>query len=127
MTDSPAPRHRFRPHERIRDPLAFRRAFDRRRTASDAVLVVYAVENGLPHARLGLSVGRKKVRKATARNRFKRLLRESFRLSKGQLPPGVDFVVVPRAVPASLAETLPRFLALAQAAAGRLGPRGPRP
>lgn len=118
---------RFRPEERIRDPEAFRRAFDRRRSASDSAFVVYAVENGLPHARLGISVGRKKVRKATARNRIKRLLRESFRLSKDRLPVGVDYVVVPREVPATMPEVMSRFVPLAQAAASRLGGRGTRP
>jgi len=53
-------------------------------------------ENSLPHARLGLSVSRR-VGKAVARNRWKRLLREAFRLEQHRLPPGVDLVAIPRA------------------------------
>ncbi|MBV8488459.1 MAG: ribonuclease P protein component [Planctomycetaceae bacterium] len=86
----------FRPHERIKDPADFRRAFDRRRSVSDNLLIVYGVENGLDHPRLGISVSRKKVRRATARNRIKRLIREAFRLAKPVLPPGIDLVVLPR-------------------------------
>ena len=92
----PTPRATFRPHERINDPKDFRRAFERKRSASDAAMVVYGVENGRDYPRLGISVGRKKVRRAVARNRIKRLLREAFRLGKGELPPGLDLVVVPR-------------------------------
>ena len=33
----------FRPHERLKDPVDFRRAFDRRRSSADDVLVIYAV------------------------------------------------------------------------------------
>ena len=88
---------RLRPHERIKDPEAFRRAFQRRQWESDGVLTVYAVANGRDHPRLGISVSRKKVRSANDRNRLKRLIREAFRLSKTELPPGVDLVVVPRA------------------------------
>jgi len=58
----------FRPHERIKDPADFRRAFDRKRSVADGVLIVYGVENGLDHPRLGVSVSRKKLRRATARN-----------------------------------------------------------
>ena len=76
----------FRPHERLRDPRDFRRAFERRRSESDLVLVVYGVENGLAHARLGISVARKKVRAASSRNRLKRLVREAFRLNKAEPP-----------------------------------------
>jgi ribonuclease P protein component len=86
----------FRPHERLKDPRDFRRAFERRRAESDPVLVVYGVENGLVHARLGISVARKKVRAASTRNRLKRLVREAFRLSKSDLPAGIDLVVIPR-------------------------------
>ena len=90
------PRETFRPHERIKDPGEFRRAFDARRSVSDEVLIIYGVENGLDHCRLGISVSRKKVRRATARNRIKRLIREAFRLCKDEIPPGIDLVVLPR-------------------------------
>ena len=59
-------------------------------------MTIYGVENGLDHARLGISVSRKKVKTAVARNRLKRLIREAFRLSKAELPAGLDLVVVPR-------------------------------
>jgi ribonuclease P protein component len=113
----------FRPHERINDPADFRRAFERRRSASDAALIVYGVENGRDHPRLGISIGRKKVRLAVRRNRIKRLLREAFRLSKDALPAGVDLVVVPRGPDLTFdqaREALPR---LSQAVARRLGHR----
>jgi ribonuclease P protein component len=112
----------FRPHERINSPDDFRRAFERKRSASDTALVVYAVENGRAYPRLGISVSRKKIRKAVARNRVKRLLRESFRLSKAELPPGVDLVVVPRG-PSLTFDQARALPALAQAAARRLGMR----
>ena len=44
---------------------------------------------------MGLVVSRK-VGPAVARNRFKRLLREAFRLHLGELPEGLDLVVIPR-------------------------------
>ena len=100
----PTPRATFRPHERINDPRDFRRAFERKRSASDAAMIVYGVENGRDYPRLGISIGRKKVRRAVARNRVKRLLREAFRLGKEELPPGIDLVVVPRGADLTFAE-----------------------
>jgi ribonuclease P protein component len=119
----------FRPHERIKDTRDFRRAFDRRKSAGDDWLVVYGAENGLGHARLGLSVSKKKVKTAVARNRFKRLVREAFRLNRAELPPGIDLVVVPRG-PALTFEAASRSLpTLARAVARRLGTPtgGPKP
>jgi ribonuclease P protein component len=113
---------RFRTHERIKDPAHFRRAFDRKRSASDDKLIVYGVENGLAYPRLGLSVSRKRVRKAHDRNRVKRLLREAFRLSKVELPPGVDLVIVPRGAGLSFDEARKSLPNLARAVARRLAP-----
>lgn len=118
---------RFLPRERIRHPSDFRRAFDRKKPASDDRLIIYASPNGLEHPRLGISVGKKKVRLAVDRNRIKRLLREAFRLAKGELPPGVDFVVVPRGPGLTFAEAMRSLPTLARSAARRIGVFPPRP
>jgi ribonuclease P protein component len=87
--------YRFRPHEHLRSPNDFRRVYERRRSASDEWLIIYACENGLPYSRLGLSVSRK-VGRATRRNRLRRLYREAFRLTRHELPTGLDLVLIPR-------------------------------
>lgn len=116
---------RFRPHERIKEPSAFRRAFDRRRWESDANLTIYGFENGLDHARLGISVSRKKVKTAAARNRIKRLIREAFRLSKPELPVGLDLVIVPRKPSAGFDEIRRSLPTLARALERRMRGRKP--
>jgi ribonuclease P protein component len=115
----------FRPHERIKEPGAFRRAFDRRRWESDTVLTIYGVENGLDHPRLGISVSRKKVKTAAGRNRLKRLIREAFRLSRPELPAGLDLVIVPRDPAARFADVRRSLLALARALGRRMRSRKP--
>lgn len=69
--------------------------YERRRSAGDQWLVVYACENGLAYPRLGLSVSRK-VGPAVKRNRLRRLYREAFRLTRQEMPGGVDLVLIPR-------------------------------
>ena len=86
---------RFRPRERIKRPSDFRRVYDRRCSASDSVLVVYGRSNELPFSRLGVSVSRK-LGGAVCRNRWKRLLREAYRLNRNELPIGIDWILIPR-------------------------------
>jgi ribonuclease P protein component len=81
--------------ERLRRQADFQRVYERRCTASDAWLLVFACPNELPYSRLGLSVARK-WGKAHDRNRVRRLYREAFRLTKDQLPTGLDFILIPR-------------------------------
>ena len=93
---TPAPdSFRFRKQEHLRRTTDFRRVYDRRRSASDRWLIVYACENALDHNRIGLSVSRK-VGQATHRNRLRRLYREAFRLTRHEMPTGLDLVLIPR-------------------------------
>ncbi len=84
---------------RIRKTAEFRVVYGRKARASDHCLLIYACENGLDHPRLGLSVSRK-VGNAVVRNRWKRLIREAFRLNLARLPQGIDLVVIPKQSPA---------------------------
>ena len=63
--------------------------------AADDFLVIRATRNNLEVTRLGLSVSRK-VGNAVVRNRWKRLIREAFRVQRLELPLGLDLVVRPR-------------------------------
>ena len=114
MTSPNPPSQRFRPHEHLRRTRDFRRVYDRRRSVSDAWLIVYACENDLPHLRLGLSVS-KKFGNAVRRNRLRRLYREAFRLTRHQMPGGLDLVLIPRRPEApalaELKQSLPRLVA----------------
>jgi len=107
---------RFPASSRLRKRADFARVYLRRCSVSDALLLIFVDDNGLEHPRIGLSVSRK-VGGAVARNRWKRLLREAFRLSQSQLPGGMDIIAIPRpaAEPAlgPLSESLVRLAARA--------------
>ncbi len=86
----------FTKEQRLRTPAEFERVYAQRNRAGDHLLLVFAATNDLPQSRLGLSVSRK-VGKAHVRARWKRLLREAFRLHQHELPTGLDLIVIPRA------------------------------
>src|SRR5687768_12252083 len=86
---------RFRNEDHVRKQADFDRVYGAKLFAADDVLVVNGAPNGLTHARLGLSVS-KRVGNAVVRNRWKRLIREAFRLSREQIPAGIDLVVRPQ-------------------------------
>jgi ribonuclease P protein component len=62
---------------------------------------IHVKPNTLGFSRFTVSVPRK-VCTAVLRNRWKRMLRESFRLSKEKIGPGLDIVAVPTRPPEEL-------------------------
>ena len=85
-----------------------------RRSARDGRLVLYARPNALKHSRLGMSVA-KRYGNSVRRNRFRRLIREAFRLHKEELPKGCDFIVIPgRGLDVSLDDIAQSLLTLAK-------------
>src|SRR6266567_649921 len=120
-----SPSLKFPPTHRMKTPAEFERCYARKRSASDGILIVYACENDRPHPRLGCSVSRK-VGNAVVRNRYKRLFREAFRLSQHDLPPGVDFILIPRPGPYPTVDAVRASLVnLATQAALKLGEKRP--
>jgi ribonuclease P protein component len=123
--DEPPAEFAFPRQCRIRRGADFQRTYRRRCVVSDDSIVVHSCENGLDHPRLGLSVSRK-VGGAVVRNRWKRLLREAFRLRRHELPAGIDLVVIPRQeVEPELARLLESLPVLAQRGLRKLQ-RNPR-
>lgn len=78
---------------RLLTPEHFKYVFQQPFRASLPEITILARKNNLEHPRLGLTVAKKHLKRANARNRIKRLCRESFRLSQHRLP-SYDFVIV---------------------------------
>ena len=111
---------RFLSQYHVRSTADFQRAYRRRCRASDQWIVVFGHTNGLPHPRLGISASRR-LGGAVVRNRWKRLLREAFRLSRPQLPSGIDLIVIPRtAAPPPLEALCKSLVRLAEKATTNL-------
>lgn len=85
---------RFLKQMHLRSEADFERVYARKCKAGDGVLLLFADRNDLGLTRIGLSVSRKHGG-AVVRNRLKRLLREAFRLSRPELPVGLDLIAIP--------------------------------
>lgn len=71
----------------------FRRVLSFRVSARDGLLTLYMAPNDCGYPRLGVSVS-KSCGNAPLRNRFKRLIREAFRLSRQDIPKGFDYLLM---------------------------------
>jgi ribonuclease P protein component len=114
MEPSPKPssrRSRFGPELRLRSKLQFDAIYAGGRRVDDRFFGIRVKPNGLGHPRVGLAVAIKTMGNAVARNRLRRLVRESFRLAQHDLP-AVDIVVAAK-IPAreATASTLRASLA----------------
>jgi ribonuclease P protein component len=94
--------------KRLKRQNDFRRVYDARCSVANAHLVCYAAANpDTPGtgSRIGMAVSTR-LGNAVVRNRYKRLIREAFRLEQHELPAGFDYIFIPRSAtgPATLEE-----------------------
>ena len=73
--------HGFSKAERLRKRKEFLGVYERGDKIQSTYFVLYMLENGRPHHRLGITASRK-IGRAVVRNRIKRRLREIFRTNK---------------------------------------------
>ena len=66
---------------RLRNSGEFRRVYSSGRRYDGHLMTAFVQPNGLSHHRLGITASRKAIGNAVERNRSKRLLRETFRMS----------------------------------------------
>ncbi|MFH0889381.1 MAG: ribonuclease P protein component [Planctomycetota bacterium] len=79
--------------ERVVNKKEFDRIYKEGTIRKSGKVMVRYLPNDLGYSRLGVAVGKKLFRKASMRNRIKRLVRESFRLNKNLLPKGLDIII----------------------------------
>ena len=88
--------HRFTRDFRLLSPADFKSVFDgAKHKVSCRYILMLAIKQQTPQTRLGMVVAKKNVSKSVERNRIKRLIRESFRHARLQLP-GLDIIVLIR-------------------------------
>ena len=116
---------RFHAWMRLRRGTDFARVYRRGSRARGAFITIAAAPNAGEGTRLGLSIGKRVDKRAVARNRLRRLVREAFRLEYPELPRGFDLVAIgstPHARP-DLAALRRELRRLAQKAARRFRER----
>ncbi len=85
----------FSREDRLKKRQDFRRCIVRGSRSVGRYVVVHLLPNDLGWTRLGAG-STKRLGNAVQRNRQKRLVREAFRLTRRELPQGVDMVVLPK-------------------------------
>lgn len=92
----------FTKAQRLLKPAEFKHVFNQRQSVHNAYFGIYAANNTLNRARVGLVISKKVSKKAVIRNRLKRQIREFFRQQHADLG-AVDFVIVAKAPLAEIA------------------------
>ena len=114
MTDS-----RFPKRMRLLRATDFERVFAARNSAANPGFTLYGAPNDTGYPRIGITVSRR-IGNAVERNRWKRRIRESFRMSQNELP-SLDFVCIARSpAPPSLESLMGGLMELARRIERRL-------
>jgi len=87
--------HSFDARLKLTRAADFEAVFKDGRRSADRLFTVLYVCSGHAHARLGMTASARRLRTAVARNRIRRLVRESFRHARQRLT-GLDVVVLVR-------------------------------
>ncbi len=77
---------------RLTESKQYRKVFQEAKKVKQQYLLLQVIFNNLTYPRLGIAVAKSRIPKAVDRNQIKRIIRESFRLSKISL--GLDVVVI---------------------------------
>lgn len=96
--------HRFPAEERLRTDREFRDVVRKGERVNTVHYTVYRDALGGKRRQVGVSAG-KRAGGAVVRNRVKRLLREFYRLNKGEFPTGTRTAIVVRKPPETAALT----------------------
>ncbi len=88
------PGEKFGKREHLLKSKDFNRVYKKGLSGRADGVILYCLANGLTHNRLGFSIGSKNVKRATSRNRMRRLFKEVYRKSKDKLKSGFDLVMV---------------------------------
>src|SRR5262245_49381017 len=94
MMSKRAMEYRLSKECRLLRPTEFQRVLAARASAANGIIRMHGARNGLTHPRLGLTVSRK-AGGAVIRNRWKRIIREAFRVVQREFPL-LDVVCTPQ-------------------------------
>ncbi len=87
--------HSYPKYLRVRKRRHYQRIAQQAKRHVGQLVIIEARSTKNSYSRLGITASRH-YGKAIQRNRFKRIVREAFRLCRGQLLPGLDLNIKPR-------------------------------
>ncbi|MGN0658123.1 MAG: ribonuclease P protein component [Emergencia sp.] len=79
----------------LRRKTDFSSIYNKGKSVGDRYVVVFYKKNGLPYNRMAF-LASKKVGNSVMRNRARRLMKESYRLTDMRVPDGYDFIIIAR-------------------------------
>jgi ribonuclease P protein component len=85
---------KFRKHEHILKSKEYRAVYKKGLSVKQGPLVLCYLANDLGRSRIGFSISSRNVKRASRRNRARRLFREVYRKNKENIRKGLDLVII---------------------------------